>query len=64
MSGLDSNGYGDDPVLLAPAEHDNTLSSIQFLNFIDALCALGEYTTVLGLIFGHKHHFAHTNAPL
>ena len=64
MSDLESNGYDDHLVLLAPEEHDNTLSSIQFLNFIDALCALGEYTTVLGLIFGHKHHFAHTDAPL
>ena len=47
MSGPENNGDGDDLVLLAPAEHDNTLSSIPFLNFIDTLCAMVEYTTVL-----------------
>ena len=47
MSGLESDGYDDYLVLLAPAEHDNTLSYIPFLKFIDTVCAMGEYTTVL-----------------
>ena len=46
MSDQDNHGDDDDLLLLAPSEHDNTLSSSPFLNFIDALCALGEYTTV------------------
>ena len=64
MSGLESDRYDDDLVLLARSEHDNTLYSIQFLNVINALCDLGEYTIVLGLIFGHKDNFAHTDDPL
>ena len=46
MSGPENNRDDDDLVLLAPAEHDNTISSIPFLNFIDTLCDMGEYTTV------------------
>ena len=64
MSGLESDRYDDDLVLLARSEHDNTLYSIQFLNVINALCDLGEYTIVLGLIFGHKDNLSHTNDPL
>ena len=64
MSGPDNNGDDDDLVLLAPAEHENTLSSSPVLNVIDALCAMGENTTVLDGMFGHKDHFAHANDPL
>ena len=47
MSDPENNGYDDELVLLSPAEHDNTLSSSPSLNFIDTLCDLGDYTTVL-----------------
>ena len=64
MSDPENHGDDDYLVFLAPAEHYNTLSSSPFLNYIYALCALGEYTTVLDWIFGRKYHFSHTGAPL
>ena len=32
--------------------------------FLYALCALGEYTTLLDCIFGNNDHFAHTDSTL
>ena len=64
MSDPENHGDDDYLVFLAPSEHYNTLSSSPFLNYIYALCALGEYTTVLDWIFGRKYHFSHTGAPL
>jgi hypothetical protein len=65
---LDSENRGDDDDLVpvAPSEHDKTLSSQAsvFNNILDALGALGEYTTVFDCIFGHTDHFTHTDAPL
>ena len=58
---------GDDYYLeaVAPKEHDNSLSSNPPANLLDALGALGNYTTSFDVTFGHTDSFTHSSdAPL